>query len=155
MSQYTIDEGLKSSHFFIKSHGENIYALGFSTIDQEQLDFNNDYLQENVFEMVVVKLTDTKEAYCKQVAQEIKAHFDKMLEGEPDTIIYVNVKEGSPKHKLIERFMENDTNSHFMWIKFEVNGNIYLFYLNNDKTNNFFTVVCLSSFFMDEYGVEL
>lgn len=153
MSQYNSNEGLKSSHFFINSQGENMYALGFSTINQEQLDFNNDFLQENIYEMVIVKLTDLEEPYCKKVAEDIKKQFDIKLDGEPNTIIYVNVKEGSLKHKLIERYMENDKNDHYTWIKFEVDGNVYLFYLNREKTDDFFTLISLSSFFLDEYGV--
>lgn len=154
MLQYTSNESLTSSHFFITTIQDNICILDFKKIDQEDVDFNDDFLQENIMEMVVVKHGIYPENYCKELAHTIKGLFDEFMNSKDDLIIYVSVEEESLKHKLIRRFVLEDTNDDFYVFSFKAAGNALIFFVNKEKTDVFEAYIRLSNYFEKEYGIE-
>jgi hypothetical protein len=154
MLQYTSNEGLDSSHFFITTLADNICILAFKKLEEEEISFNNDLLQNNVMEMMVVKSGIIGENFCKELSKTIKVLFDRVLEEKPGLIIYISVDEGSLKHQLIKRYVDNDVNDHFNILSFKAAGKVFVFFLNSQKTNVVKSYVALVNYFEDEYGIE-
>jgi hypothetical protein len=155
MLHYTTHhESSNSSRFFITTPQVNISILAFDCLDQEVMHFNNDFLQENVVEMVVAKASNISENYCKELALTIKHIFDFKLEKEDKTIIYICIPENSLKHQLMLRFIESDDNDHFNYLFFNVEDKVFCFFFNGLKINTVKTWVSLVKFFKDEYGIN-
>ena len=51
---------------------ESLYGLFLEIIDIETLDFNDEFLQDNVVEMMIVRLSEPREMFCKSLASTIK-----------------------------------------------------------------------------------
>ncbi len=147
-------ESSTSSRFFIATPTVNTIILDFSCLDVEVMHFNNDFLQENVVEMVVAKASSIHENYCKELALTIKHIFDFKLEKEDSTIIYVSVPTNSLKHQLLLRFIENDDNEHFNYLFFNVEDKVFCFFFNERKVSTVKTWISLSNFFKEEYGIN-
>ncbi len=148
------NESPKSSRFIITTPQVNITILAFESLDNEKMYFNNDFLQENVVEMVVAKASSISENYCKELALTIKHIFDFKLEKEDKTIIYISIPENSLKHQLMQRFIESDDNAHFNYLSFNVEDNVFCFFFNERKISTVKTWNSLAKFFKDEYGIN-
>lgn len=152
MLHYTSNEGLNSSHFFITTFSENICLLEFKKLDIESTHFNNDHLQDNVYDMNIVKVSDLENC-CTHLPATVKSIFDNFLNSKDGAIIRVSVPIEKLKYSLIERFIEEDKNDHFMPFKFVVDGVAFFFFINIKKTDPLQTTLGLFRYFYDEYGV--
>lgn len=152
MLQYTSSEGFNSSHFFITTNSENICLLEFKKLDIESTHFNDDHLQDNVYDMNIVKVSDL-ESCCTQLPLTIKHIFDNFLNEKDGAIIRVSVPTEKLKFSLIERLIQEDENIHFMPFKFVVDGVAFFFFINIKKTEPLQTTIALFRYFYDEYGV--
>jgi hypothetical protein len=154
MLNYTPHESHQSSHFFIQTPQSNICILEFKKLDSEIMFFDNDFLQENIFEMVVAKSGIINETYCKELAETVKSIFDNFLDTKDDGIVYVCVDENSLKHQLIRRFVNEDSNDHFNYFSFKAEGKVFAFFVNNLKSNLLKSYISLSEYFEKEYNIE-
>lgn len=152
MLQYTTNEGLNSSHFFITTNSDNICLLEFKKLDIESTHFNDDHLQDNVYDMNIVKVSDL-EYHCTDLPITIKYIFDKFLNEKDGAIIRVSVPIDKLKFSTIERLIQEDENDHFMPFKFIVDGVAFFFFINIKKTEPLATTIALFRYFYDEYGV--
>ena len=82
MLNYTSDESSQSSHFIINTETENIILLSFNKLNEEDLFFNNDFLQDNILEMTIAKVATNNDCFCKELALTVKHIFDFILEKE-------------------------------------------------------------------------
>ncbi len=154
MLQYTSNEGLISSHFFINTLADNICILAFKKLEEEEISFGNEFLQDNIMEMMVAKSGSIPENFCKELSLTIKVLFDRILEEKKGLVIYISVDEGSLKHQLIRRYVDNDENDHFNVLSFKAAGKVFVFFLNSQKTNIVKSYVALVKYFENEYGIE-
>ena len=154
MLNYTIHESSTSSRFIITTPSTNISILAFNRLDNEEMYFNNEFLQQNVVEMVVAKVTKNQENYCKEFALTIKHIFDHKLEKDENTIIYICIPENSLKHQLMVRYIESDDNDHFKCLSFKVEDKVFCFFINEQKTSTVKSWNSLVKFFKEEYEIN-
>lgn len=154
MLNYTIYESSTSSRFIITTPAENISILAFNYLENEEMYFNNDFLQENVVEMVVAKVTKNTENYCKEFALTVKHIFDYKLEKDEGAIIYICIPQNSLKHQLMIRYIKSDDNDHFKCLTFKAEEKVFCFFLNEQKTSSIDVWNALIKFFKEEYGIN-
>jgi hypothetical protein len=153
MLNYKANESKKSSHFHLNTSKESIYLLLFKNIDEEDQCFEDSYLQENLVEMKIVRVTQQREYYCTALAYTIKSLFDRLLFKYEDFIIYASVPLGSMKEKLIWRFIEGDENDEFHYFDFKIDGYRWFFFCNETKTNSIYFLNSITSYLKREFGV--
>lgn len=154
MLKYTANEGVIRSHFFITTSLESIYILSFEKLEVEIMDFGDEFLQDNVVEMKVVRVTDKRENYCISLANTIKSIFDTLLFKYDNKIIYLSIPADSFKHKLIEKFILEDKNDEFHYYEYELNGYVLYFFFNGNKTNPIYTLGTIGDFFRRNYDID-
>ena len=120
MLNYTSDESSQSSHFIINTETENIILLSFNKLNEEDLFFNNDFLQDNILEMTIAKVATNNDCFCKELALTVKHIFDFILEKEHNKIIYASLPYNCLKHQLIMRYIKDDENDHFKVFSFVI-----------------------------------
>ena len=152
MLHYKANESKKSSHFYLNTKLESIYLLLFKTIDEDVQSFEDGYLQENLVEMKIVRLTEKREHFCSGLALTVKSIFDNLLHKHNDYIIYASVPIGSAKEKLIMRFIENDDNDEFQYFYFKIDGFRWFFFNNDLKTNSVYLLNSIVSYLKREFG---
>lgn len=155
MLKYSSNESKNSSHFFINTNAESIYVLSFTGIDEEEMSFNDDFLQENVVEMKIVRVTDQRETFCTALSVTIKSIFDKLLYKYDDLIIYLSVPHNSCKEKLIYKYIIEDTNDEFFVYSVTVDGYTMFFFFNEHKTSSGKCLNSIAHFFKTEYDIDL
>jgi len=148
------NESQESSRFVLYGSKDSIYMLCFDNKDVEEINFNDDFLQDNIIEMNIVKVTKNKEACCKDIAATIKTIFDSILFQYSDKIVYISVPTKSAKQKLIKRFINEDKNSNFIYIGFSLGDITFYFFFNDIKTNFFQALESLYNYFKNEYGLD-
>lgn len=154
MLKYDSNESPKSSHFFIRTQKESLYILTFNKKDAEDQDFRDEFLQENVVEMQIAKVTLQNEAFCKGLAITTKHIFENILFKHDDKIVFLTVPENSLKQKLIDRFIESDDNNEIHFLRFVIDGYILYFFINEEKTSLIPVFAALLTYFKEEYGID-
>ncbi|MEM6719294.1 MAG: hypothetical protein AAF611_08280 [Bacteroidota bacterium] len=155
MLKYKSNESKTSSHFFITTDAESIHLLNFSTIEEETMLFDNDYLQENVVEMQIARVSGEREIFCKSLSNTIKTIFDNLLYKYDDFIVYTSVPVDSLKEKLIHRYIIEDDNDEFFVFRISIYDYTMFFFLNTYKTNLAEAMNGIVEFFKSEYDVDL
>jgi hypothetical protein len=155
MLKYQSNESKKSSHFFINTNAESIHLLSFTSVDEEVMSFSNDFLQENVVEMQVVRVSGQRENYCTALGVTIKSIFDKLLYKYDDLVIYLSVPSGSLKEQLVDRYISEDTNDEFFGYYVTVDGYTLYFFFNEHKTSSVKCLGSIAEFFKSEYDIDL
>ena len=154
MLNYTSDESSQSSHFIINTETENIILLSFNKLNEEDLFFNNDFLQDNILEMTIAKVATNNDCFCKELALTVKHIFDFILEKEHNKIIYASLPYNCLKHQLIMRYIKDDENDHFKVFSFVIDNKVLFFFFNEEKTSSVDVLKALTEFFSNEYGVD-
>jgi hypothetical protein len=155
MLKYSSNESKKSSHFFINTNSESIHVLSFKSVEEEIMSFNDDFLQENVVEMQIVRVTDQRETFCTALSVTIKSIFDKLLYKYDDLIIYLSVPHNSCKENLIYKYIVEDTNDEFFVYNVTVDGYTMFFFFNEHKTSSVNCLNSIAHFFKTEYDIDL
>lgn len=155
MLQYQSNESRNSSHFFITTKSESLHLLEFKKVSEEENSFSNDFLQENVLEMKIVRLTEERENFSKSLSLTIKSIFDNILFKYDDLLIYFSVPTACWKKRLIERFIIEDKNDEFYVYHISIDGYTIYFFFNQHKSNGIQCLSSINSFFKNEYGVDL
>jgi len=154
MLRFTTHESLNSSHFFITTLQDNICMLNFTKLDQEEMFFQHDYLQENVFELTVAKATANKENCGKGLAPTIKSIFDTFLAEREETVVYVSMEENSSKYHLVTRYINNEVDPNYKMLLFKADNKAFFFFFNEHKTSTVEVIVGLTRYFKNEYGIS-
>jgi len=129
--------------------------LSFTSVEEEEIYFNNEFLQENVLQMTIARISEQRETYCTSLALTIKGIFDNQLFKTDNLVIYLSVESDKWKEKLITRYILEDSNDEFCCYSIQIDGYSFYFFFNRDKTNS---VECLSSifkYFKTEFNIDL
>ncbi|WP_271770388.1 hypothetical protein [Aquimarina algiphila] len=155
MLEYDTNERPDGSHFFIRTQLETLHILKFSRVEPELISFENDFLQNNIFEMEVVRVSELRESYCKSLVFTIKHIFDSILFRYDNRIIYISVPTNSLKHQLIESMVSLDDNDEFNFFKIEIGDLTFCFFMNSKKINILTTFGLILQYFVEEYDINL
>lgn len=155
MLQYQSNESKNSSHFFITTEKESLHLLEFKKVEEENISFSDTFLQENVQEMQMVRLSDERESYCKSLCKTAKSIFDNMLFKHDDLIIYLSVPFLSGKDHLIQRIINEDNNDEFFVYDVIVGDYTLYFFFNEHKTSSGRCLKAITNFFKIEYDIDL
>jgi len=156
MLKYSLNESENGSHFFINTQLESMYMLSFQKLDAEQdIDFDNDFLQENMMQMTIALLSEKREHFHVELSKTIKHIFDNMLLKKKNLILYVSVESDKCKNKLIERFINDDNNDDITYLDVNVGDYTMYFFVNRDKTDAFYCIGAIMEYFQSEYGIDL
>lgn len=155
MLKYTINESSTSSHFFITTQNESLHLLSFSKVEEEEIDFDDAFLQKNALQMTIARLSEPREVYCTALSETIKNIFDTLLFKKDDCVIYLSVTTDSCKDQLIQRFIDNDTNDQFTFVDVIVDDITFYFFFNNEKTNIVECISSINNYFKKEYDINL
>lgn len=155
MLPYQSNESRNSSHFFINTKKESLHLLEFKKVEEEEISFGSDYLQDNVLEMKVVRLTENREVFCKALGDTIKHIFDTVLFKYDNILIYFSVPNHTWKNRLIERYIYEDNNDDFYVYHISLDGYTIYFFFNQQKSNGIKCLSSINDYFKSEYGVDL
>lgn len=155
MLKYSSNESKTSSHFFINTNAESIHLLSFAKVDEEVMSFDNDFLQSNVVEMQIARVSGQRENFCCALGVTIKSIFDKLLYKYDDLIVYLSVPSGSLKEMLIDRYINDDTNDEFFGYFVTVDDYTLYFFFNEHKTSSVKCLSAIAEFFKSEYDIDL
>jgi arginine repressor len=154
MLHFLPKESRQGSQFFIHTLVDNLHFLKLEKKDIEVIDFQNDFLQENIYELEIVKLTDTEENYCCSLADTVKHIFDDFLFRKDNAIIYISVDNTKWKSKLIKRYIDQDENDEFFGFSCVLGDVTIYFFMNKDKSNIIQAFNSILSYIRDEYGED-
>ncbi|CAM3969063.1 hypothetical protein FLCU109888_11600 [Flavobacterium cucumis] len=155
MLQYQPNESPMGSQFFIKTNTENIHLLRILKREIEQTDFDDEFLQANVYQLDIVNVVaGVKDNFCCNLPKTIKHIFDDFLFRTNNAIIYVSVENEKMKKKLLNRFIEEDNNDEFTFIFYELEDFSLYFFLNREKTNVIEALNAINEYMNKEYGIE-
>ena len=155
MLTYQSNESRERSHFFITTKAESLHLLEFKKLEEEETSFGNEFLQDSVLEMKIVRLSDKREFFCKQLGDTIKRIFDYILFKYDDLVIYFSVPTDCWKRKLIDRYILDDNNDEFIVYNIAINGITIYFFFNQFKSNGITCLNSINEYFKVEYGVDL
>lgn len=156
MLQYNSNESANSSHFFITSPKESLYILSLQKVEEEEIAFDSEYLQENILQMTIARASQPRECYSKALAKTIKQIFDTVLFKRDDLILYLSLRSDSGKDKLIERYISEDSNDEFEYfVVDEIADYTFYFFFNKDKTDSFRCLSSILEYFKNEYNIDL
>lgn len=145
----------KGSQFFIETKSDNVHLLRILKREIEDTDFDDEYLQDNIYQLDIVKITlENQDNFCFNLSKTIKHIFDDFLFRKTNAILYVSVKNSLLKKQLIDRYIEMDTNDEFSSFSYEFEEITIYFFLNRDKTNLVQTLNSISEYMRKEYGVN-
>jgi hypothetical protein len=147
------NESPKSSHFLLTSGLENLYILEFSTKDIEDMHYDNDFLQDNIVEMSIAKVSYNDEHCLKRVINDVKPHVDKIL-NIPNRIISVVVENKGLKHKLVKRLLSENTDTDLQFFDYEVDGVAFFFLFKESKTSTIRLYNSLGQYFLDNFQMS-
>jgi hypothetical protein len=88
------------------------------------------------------------------LAYTIKNIYDVELYNNNNRLIYITIPEKSLKNKLIQRFVFSELNSNFKYISFPVDGMMFYFFFNEEKTSTIQAIFSLNEFFKKEYQLD-
>lgn len=155
MLPYQSNESKDSSHFFITTKAESLHLLSFQKIEEEELFFDDDFLQDSVKQMSIARLSEEREMYCVSLSKTIKSIFDNILFKEDNILIYISIPEGSCKEKLIDRFMNEDQNNEFYGYSVNAGGYVFYFFFNDQKTSSINCLNSIAKYFKNNYNIDL
>lgn len=147
-------ESSSYSRFLLYSKTGSIYMLCFDKSEAEEIFYDDDFLQENISEMTIAKVSKNNDNCCKDVADNIKTVFDSILNKYSNQIIYISISTNSPKEYLIKRFISEDLNSNYYYLSFSFGGLSFYFFFNDKKINIFQALESLIVYFKKEYGAN-
>jgi hypothetical protein len=149
----TFSESKTSSRFLIESSFESKYLLLIESKLTDDIDFNNTYLQENVVELTVARMTSQRETYSKALMYTIGDIFTKLLHRYEDFIVYISI----PKQKAstIDNYIEMDKNDDFYYFRIEIDGYVLFFFHNKNKTNGVKVLNSISEFLHESFELTL
>lgn len=147
------NESPKSSHFLLTSGLENLYILEFSCKDIEEMHYNNDFLQDNIVEMSIAKVSYNDEHCLKRVVNEAKTHVDKIL-NIPNKIISVVVSNNGLKHNLIKRLLSENKDTDLQYFDYEVDGVAFFFLFKESKTSTITLYNSLGQYFLENFEMS-
>ncbi len=155
MLHYKEHDGSTSySRFFIYTKTGSIYYLSFEKKEEEELSFDDSFLQENVFEMTIVKYSRNNESGSLELVETIKHIFDDILYQKDNAVIYISVDYGSLRHRLIQNIVDKDINPNFHYACFHVGESMFYFFLNENKTSTINVLNSLLIYFKKEYDIN-
>ena len=151
MLSYTVQESQNGSLFVVTSAKDNLYALPFQKKDVEEQDFHSDFLQDNIIEVAIAKLTKNASTCIRYVCESCHAIFLKCIRGTySDKVIYLSVKENSPKSDLIERLIQKNNTPNLVHLKVaNVVGQSFYFVFNEEKLSSLEVINYIIAYFKD------
>ena len=146
-------ESSKSDYLFLNTTLENLFILQFEQKDVEAIHYGDDFLQKNVVEMSIVKVScDAKHCRTPLISQ-IRDHIDKIL-SKDDAVISITVSSNGLKHNLILRCLQTNSNANLQFLEYEVNMITFFFLFNEDKTSMIKLYKCLRKYFYTNYRIN-
>lgn len=146
-------ESPKSSHFFLNTSLENLFILEFQQRDVEEVHYDDDFLQENVVEMSIAKVSFNEEYCIKTLLPSIKARIDEILSVD-DAVVSITVFSNQLKHNLISRCLETTTDPNLQFLEYEVNEITFFFLFNEEKTSTIQLYNSLGNYFYKNYQID-
>lgn len=157
MLRYNLIEGHNGSLFVITSAKDNLYGLNFTQKDIEELDFDDEFLQDKVLELDIVKLSKNKSQCIKKVVESCHKIFLDVITGKySDKIIFLTLQDDSARSCLVENLIAQNGNLGLVHLKIEnVIGQTFYFIFNENHTSTMEVIIALKEFFANEYDINL
>lgn len=160
MIQYITQESPRGSRFIYTTLKENIYTLDILKTDVDLFDFNDDFLQENVYELDLTRVTspeeaDQKEISCVKLIKSAKRNVINFVMSNRNPIVYISVDSDNSKNRIIQNFINNENNNDDLsYYSFPVENVTLYFFFNKDKVNSFALLKSISEYIFNEYGMQ-
>lgn len=157
MIKYDLKESQNGSLFVVTSKKGNLYGLSFEKKDIEVQDFDDDFLQENMLEVLMVKFTTNESTQIKYVVETCHEIFYEVVNGKfKDRIIFLSCENGSPRSKLVERLILKKPVKNIVYLRIkDVSGQSFYFVFNEEYISTMQVINCLIDYFKKEYDISL
>lgn len=157
MIKYDLKESQNGSLFVVTSMKGNLYGLSFEKKDIEVQDFDDDFLQENMLEVLMVKFTKNDSTHIKYVVETCHEIFCEVIKGKfKDKIVFLSCENESLRAKLVERLILKKPEKHIVYLRIKnVSGQSFYFVFNEEYTSTMEVINCLIDYFKKEYDISL
>ncbi len=160
-----LSESKNNSRFLIDTSFETKYLISLLANEVDEFYFEDAYLQKNVVELTLVRVTEKRESFSKELIETVGHIFADSLHKYEDYILHIslpldgvsdhNPSQTSAKNSLIESYFLNDTNEEFKYFKFKLDGVVLYFFFNKYKTNGFQVLNSLVDYLKRQYGADV
>lgn len=157
MLKYILRESHDGSLFVITSLKENLFGLHFQKKDIEVRDFDDDYLQDRMVEVALVKFSIEKSHCIKSVIETCQGIFNQLISGNlKDKILYVTTETDTARSKLVERIAKNNNDKSVVRFRIQnLSGQNFYFVFNEEHTSTVEVINSLIIYFKKEYDIDL